>query len=161
MILDRIENAPLYRGLSPLMDQALQFLMSNAATLTPGKTSIKDDAIVASVNDYRARPIESVRLEAHRLFADIQVVLAGRETICWSPRDICRVTEVYDTKRDVEFYSGHGTSRLVLEPGLFAVFLPDDAHAPGGAAPDGENATCAIRKLVIKVKWSGPGIAHP
>ena len=46
---------------------------------------------------------------------------------------------------DITFYEGLATDYLTVKPGMFAIFFPEDAHAPG-VTPDG------VRKVIVKVR---------
>ena len=50
-------------------------------------------------------------------------------------------------QKDIWFYHGP-TDYVSIREGMFAVFFPNDAHAPNIAHPDGCNA---VRKCVFKV----------
>ena len=52
----------------------------------------------------------------------------------------------YDEKRDIEFFDCEPETWLTLQPGEFALFFPNDAHAP---LVGGEKS---IRKAVFKIR---------
>ena len=94
---------------------------------------------------------ESSRYEAHRLHADIQVLLSGRETIYWAPERDLEPDSEYDPEGDILYFREPGTGAaadaLQLRPGLFSLLYPADAHKPGRiwGAPQ------QVRKAVLKV----------
>ena len=53
--------------------------------------------------------------------------------------------EEYDTAKDRTFYKGLAQDYLTIKPGMFALFFPQDGHAPG-VTPD------EIKKLIVKVR---------
>ena len=64
---------------------------------------------------------------------------------------ISRLTPVteYEAARDVRLYSDPVSgSDLRLEPGMFAIFLPQDGHKPGCHA----GTRARVRKVVVKVR---------
>ena len=75
---------------------------------------------------------------------------AGRETILWSPlAALTQVTQPYAAERDIAFFANPPQwTPLNLQAGQFAIFFPEDGHAPGleCAGPS------AVRKVVIKVR---------
>ena len=77
---------------------------------------------------------------------DIQVCPSGVEKMGWKPRKKCRDPKTeYDTAKDVIFYNDQPETYFELHEGEFAIFFPDDVHAPMiGEGP--------IKKLVVKVK---------
>lgn len=137
MINDRIENGHRCAALHPLFGQAFDFLREAwERGIEPGKhVLIRDQLwIVAERGDGRG---SAARLEAHRRYIDIQLVLEGTERISWRARRDCRnAIQSYDPDRDIEFYSDPPSTWIDLQPGEFAIFFPDDAHAPlAGATP--------------------------
>ena len=90
---------------------------------------------------------ESVaKFECHNKHIDIQLCIKGTEQIGWKPREKC-ITENggYNPEKDVQFYSEQPDMYFQLTDGQFAIFFPEDVHAP--MIGDAE-----IKKLVIKVK---------
>ena len=75
---------------------------------------------------------------------DIQYVISGDETMGWSPVEGCGKTTEFDAKKDCGFFSDKPMAWFPVRPGCFALFYPQDAHAP--CVGEG---TC--RKVVIKV----------
>jgi biofilm protein TabA len=118
--------------------------------MTPGqggRIPLADEAY-ASEQCYLTRAEEGARFESHRRFIDIQVLLQGREWIEWAPIDRLAVEQEYDAEADVMFFATPGLrSRLLLEPGLAAVFWPSDAHRPCLAVDD----AVAVCKTVVKL----------
>ncbi len=86
------------------------------------------------------------KFECHNKNIDIQLCINGVETIGWKPREKC-VTENggYNEEKDVQFYNDAPDMYFQLTDGQFAIFFPEDVHAP----MIGEGK---IKKLVIKVK---------
>ena len=61
------------------------------------------------------------------------------------------IAQDYDAERDILFYTDvQNEVELIMRPGNFAVFFPEDIHRPGCA--DGQAAK--IRKIVVKVAVS-------
>jgi YhcH/YjgK/YiaL family protein len=146
MILDELTVADRYYGLSPRLQAGFEFLrQTDLAALTIGRHSIAGDQLFALVSDDQGRSETGARLEAHRRYIDIQLATAGVEIIGWRALAACRsIAEPYAEARDIAFFGDRPETWLTLSAGLFAVFFPDDAHAP--LAGQG-----AVRKVVIKV----------
>ena len=51
----------------------------------------------------------------------------------------------YDAAIDMTLYDGAATDYITVKPGMFALFFPEDGHAPG-ITPTG------LKKIIIKVK---------
>ena len=98
---------------------------------------------------YLTRESSGVRWEAHREWADVQVILAGRERMEVARVGNLSLEEDLSPQRDMQYFESHeGGSVLCLEPGDVAIFLPVDGHRPG-LQVDGPDL---VRKLVVKVR---------
>lgn len=150
MILDEFGNRDRYRDLLPGLAVGLDFL-ARADSISVGRHEIDGARVVGQVAEYRTRPLESLRFESHEAHVDIQAVVFGRESVLWSPRSGLAVEEAYSAERDIAFHARLVAAQsIALTPGLFAIFFPEDAHAPGGVF----DAPCDVRKIVIKVAIS-------
>jgi YhcH/YjgK/YiaL family protein len=147
MILDTLDNARKYFSLHPLFEQAFQYISSqNLQTLEAGKFEIKGKDLHGSVSSKDGVKTEDAKFEAHNNYVDIQVCPAGKETIGWSPRKKCVDPKgEYNAEKDVTFFNDKPETYFELHEGQFAIFFPEDVHAPMiGDEP--------ITKLVLKVK---------
>jgi YhcH/YjgK/YiaL family protein len=74
---------------------------------------------------------DGARLEVHRRYIDIQCTLSGHEEIGWRPLARCTEwSEAFDAERDIGFFAERPETWLVVPAEHFAMFFPDDAHAP-------------------------------
>lgn len=146
MIIDRLENIGKYASLSPLFAQAIEFLSSRDLNgLQTGKTELGKDLFV-NVTETQPKTREEARFETHRDFIDIQIPLSGTEVMGYTPATDCLPTNApYDKDKDISFYEGAAENYLSVKPGMFAIFFPQDAHAPG-ISPEG------VKKIIVKVK---------
>lgn len=85
--------------------------------------------------------------EAHRKYIDIQYMISGKERI--GVGQLEDMTEEVEAKpqNDIWFYLGP-MDTITLTKGMFAVFFPNDAHAPCVSPPEGSNN---VRKCVFKI----------
>ena len=149
MIYDHIKNIGLYKGLSPALDEALDFVAVASPAMETG-TVMLGHGVKAIASEYVTKAVEPRGYEAHLDYADVQYLLSGEETIKCCPLEGLRESVPYDAAKDCVRYAEEGDDRaagLRLGGGYFAVVFPDDAHIPGLAC--GEPA--AVRKLVMKV----------
>lgn len=141
MILDRLQTADRYTSLHPGFARAFAYLRdADWARLVPAaqgaarhstRHPIDSERMYVSIDCIEGRGREGARLEAHRRYIDIQFTIDGHEEIGWKPLGDCTVTAVaYDNAKDVVFFSDRPDSWLSLPAGHFAIFFPDDAHAP-------------------------------
>ena len=146
MILDRLDcwqrYAPLHNGFAGAF-QALAD--SRTAALTVGRHTVDGDRLYLIIGRDAGRGREGAKLESHRRYIDIQLTLNGPEEIGWLPLADCgEPDQPYAPERDIAFYSARPRTWFTMPPGTFAIFYPDDAHAP--LAGQGE-----LHKAVAKV----------
>jgi len=158
MILDKLQTAHRYVSLHPAFARAFDYLRnanwaqlmtaSRGAAHHSTRHSIDGDRMYVSIDAAEGRGREGARLEAHRHYIDIQFTVDGHEEIGWKPLADCVGTSgAYDGAKDVIFFSDRPDSWLALPAGHFAIFFPDDAHAP--LAGRG-TLTKAILKIAIE-----------
>jgi YhcH/YjgK/YiaL family protein len=147
LVLDLLDLSWRYAHLHPSFARAFAFLHdTDLASLAGGRHEIDGNAIYVSVDQVEGRGREGARLECHRAYIDIQLNLHGDEQIGWMPRAQCTMPDgEFDAARDIGFYGDRPDTWLVVPPGTFAIFFPEDAHAP--LAGSG-----ACRKAIVKIR---------
>jgi biofilm protein TabA len=148
MIVDTLANAHKYVSLHPLFAQAFAYIAeTDLLGIELGKYDIADGLKAIFSNKKGMTAEESIaKFECHDKFIDIQLCVKGNETIAWKPREKCVVPKGdYNTEKDVRFFSDAPDTYFGLTDGQFAIFYPEDVHAPMIADDE-------VRKLVIKVK---------
>ncbi len=146
MILATLEKCQQYVSCHPGLARGFEFLQSaSLADFPAGKHEIDGQNLFAIFAHDQGRGREGVFLEFHRRYIDIQVAISGSEVIGWQPLESCQqVKQTYDPERDLGFYLDRPQSWFDLAPGSFAIFFPEDAHAPLAS-------TGLVHKVVIKV----------
>ena len=147
MILDSLENAEKYFHLHPLFKEAFEYIRAQSpGALTAGKFEIKGRELHASVSLKEGLKKQDAKFEAHNQYIDIQVCPAGSETLGWKPRNTCTdPAGEYNEEKDVIFFNDLPDTYFEMKAGQFAIFFPDDVHAP--MIGEGQ-----VKKLVVKVK---------
>ncbi|MEJ7589808.1 MAG: YhcH/YjgK/YiaL family protein [Ferruginibacter sp.] len=149
MIIDSIENAQKYTGLHPYFAKAFAYISRmDFANTEPGKYDIDGDNLrgIFSGKPGMSAAESILKFECHDQHIDIQFCVKGKETIGWKPRASCLAQKgTYNPEKDVSYYNDVPDTYFSLTDGQFAIFYPEDVHAP----MIGEEV---IRKLVIKVK---------
>ena len=146
MILATLADSGRYSGLHPLFAPAFGFLTgTDLHALELGKHTILGEQIFAIVEACPGRSRAEAKLECHRRYIDIQLVLEGVDEMGWKPLAECvePVTE-YDAARDIRFFNDAPSSWIATPPGSFCLFFPSDAHAP-------LVSMSLIRKVVVKI----------
>ena len=146
MIVDTLDNCARYLHLHPMFDAAFEFLRTaDLAGAAAGRRELQGARLAVSIDHVSGIGRDRARLESHRRYIDIQVAFRGVDEIGWRPLAECHsIAEPYDSVRDIAFWSDPPDSWILLPPGRFAIFFPEDAHAP--LAGNG-----AVRKAVMKI----------
>ena len=147
MIIDTLENLEKYVAINPLFKDVVAFLRNNdLMTLEEGKHLIKGDDLFVNIQVAKGKTPDEAVLETHRKMVDIQIPLDGMETYGYTPLSNLPDTP-YQSDKDITKYSGLMADSFVdCQPGMFAVFFPQDGHAPCiTMAPE-------IKKAIFKVK---------
>jgi len=148
MILDDLTRADRYRTLSPGFAKAFDYLRSfDPAAVAPGRYELDGDRLIANVARYQTRLPEQAIWESHRKYIDVQFIASGEERVGYVPLEQApEVTLPYSEERDVIIYHP-GSDTVAFRQGQFAVFYPEDIHAPNLAA----GAPAEVCKVVLKV----------
>ena len=146
MILATIEQAYRYANCHKGLSRGFEFLQTTKLEELPdGKLEIDGERLFAIVAHDLGRGREGAVLEAHRRYIDIQYVVSGNELIGWQPLETCRsVKQAYIPDTDLAFFLDRSSSWFEVAPRSFAVFFPEDAHAPLAAQGP-------VHKVVVKV----------
>ncbi len=149
MIIDTIQNASKYYSTHPLFAKAFEYIRSaDLDSIEMGKYDIDGDDLKAIFSAKVGMTAEAsvAKFECHNNHIDIQLCIHGVEQIGWKPREKCsRENGGYNPEKDVQLYTESPDMYFQLTDGQFAIFFPEDVHAP--MIGDAE-----IKKLVIKVK---------
>lgn len=146
MIVASLPDCRIYESLHPHFRKAFDALLqTDFSRLEDGKYPIDGQRIYMTVGRYPLRRTDEAPIEVHDRFIDIQYVIEGCEGYGWKSREACREPQgAMDRERDILFFRDTPSTVFTLEPGRFAVFFPQDGHAP--LIGEGE-----VRKCIIKV----------
>jgi len=158
MIIDKIENSKLYRGLGERISKAFDYIhKTDLKNLKPGRYEIDGENIFALISEYKTKSEAEGKLEAHRKYIDVQYVISGEELMGYAPLGDPAFSEVsagrqqileqYKGEKDIIFFKGEKLFTKVSS-GMFAIFFPEDVHMPGISAGNFSD----VKKLVIKVR---------
>lgn len=149
MIIDKLENLMRYAALNPLIADVEKFLRQHdMQTIANGHHTIIDNRLYVNVEDDAGKQPEEAVVEFHRRMIDVQIPLNIPETYGYVP--VCDLPEVtFDEEKDIAKLPGVKPHIfLTLQPGEFAVFFPQDGHAP--CIADG-----LLHKAVFKLAVEG------
>ena len=147
MIIDTLDNLAKYEAVNPLFKKVVEFIEKNdLTTMEAGKYNIEGNDRFVNIVTAKGRTPDAAVLETHRKMIDIQIPLSGPETFGYTP--LCRLPEeTYNAEKDITKYADlMAESFIDCQPGMFAIFFPQDGHAPCiSMAPE-------IRKAIFKVR---------
>lgn len=131
MILDTLRRATRYYANHRLFEEAFAFATSpDFKALPVGTHKLQGDDLFVIIADDHAREHDA-KLEAHRKYIDIQLTIDGAFNIGWKPIHQCRTIQTpYNEENDFMLFADAPEFEMTLEPDTFAIFFPDDAHAP-------------------------------
>ncbi len=149
MIHDRIETAGKYKVLSERFSRAFELLQQgDIANNEDGRHEVDGDKLFYLVQNYVTKPVDECRFEAHRRYADIQAVFAGREAMGYTQPVGLEVQTPYDGTKDIMFFAlPDDYTMLQLTAGEFVVLFPGEGHMPMCQS----GGPMKIRKIVFKV----------
>ncbi|MBP3511955.1 MAG: YhcH/YjgK/YiaL family protein [Prevotella sp.] len=146
MVIDTLDNLSKYESLNPLFKDVVEYLRNNDInTVEEGKHEIKGADLFVNVTTAKGKTKEEAVMETHKKMIDIQIPLSVAETYGYTP--LCNLPEAeYNAEKDITKMPGIAAeSYVTCQPGMFAIFFPQDGHAP---CISGEPA---IKKAIFKV----------
>jgi YhcH/YjgK/YiaL family protein len=147
MIIDKVENLKNYAQVNPLFPKVVEFIQQHDLNaLEPGKYEIEGKDLFVNIQMAKGKtPAEAV-IETHNRMIDIQIPLSDAETFGYTQRDQLPDAE-YNAEKDItKIPDLAADSYLTCQPGMMAIFFPQDCHAPCIAGvPE-------IKKAIFKVK---------
>lgn len=146
MILDIIPNADKYVMIHPGFEEAFKFLHTiDPDAFTCGKRYIMDEDVYALADTDSGVGVANAKLESHKKYIEIRFSARGIDNIGWRAVSKCFLMGEYDSVSDTIYYSDIPDTWFGLVPGMYAVFFPEDAHAP--LSVNGN-----LHTIVIKIK---------
>jgi biofilm protein TabA len=119
--------------LPPPLIKGLEYIKrTDFSRMEKGKYEIDGTKIFAMVQEYRTAPKVERRPEAHLKYVDIQYVLEGADAIGFGLPDATNEIEAdFLAQRDCVFFKNvKDEMDLVLTPGMYAIFFPEEVHRP-------------------------------
>ena len=146
--IDKVEFAKQYHAHKLWWDKAFAYLKNtDLASLKTGDHPVVGDDVFARVTEGPLKNIDSSRWEAHKNYADIHLVIKGREKIGMGDLSTAKLVEPYNSTRDISFYEGNGKYYIAV-PGTYFIAFTHQIHRPG-LQVDGKETE---KKVVIKVR---------
>lgn len=153
MLLGDLSRADYAKSLPPVFARLCEKLKNLDLVNLPLGWQDLEEGVRMNVMEFETSPAEEKKAEMHRKFIDIQLLISGEKMIEYglSEPDLA----LYDEYRDEDDYQLtdkiEHKNELILQPNMFAIFLPYEPHKPGNAV-GGQNKL--LKKLVVKVPVS-------
>ena len=151
MIVDHIDNWKIHFK-NPIWEIVFRELKTLNGNTPAAEKKLLNDDIILKVFDNKTIPREdpAAELETHRKYIDIHTTLIGSEQIDWYPASSLKVLIPYNEEEDATYYQWQkpAYAGIIMHPGIFAAFWPEDAHMPGLVT---EEKSQMIRKAVFKI----------
>ena len=148
MIVDKMERAYRYYYLNKYFKPAFEFIKSNdLASLAPGQYEIDGDNAYLVIAEDAPKEEFAQKLEAHKKYIDIQMVVSGSFGLTWKALEECsRLLSEYDPEIDAALYTDKADFEIQIKPDTFVILMPEDAHFP---QPPKMNIKKAILKIAV------------
>lgn len=130
MIFDDVKYLDFYAKNDPKLQVVVDFLKVNPMEqLQPGRYDL-EQGVYALVNESATRT--EGPYEAHRKYADLQLMVCGGEIIEWALLDDMTNGSEYNEEGDCQLFECAPASAIGMKllPGRFAILYPQDAHKP-------------------------------
>ncbi|WP_321331435.1 YhcH/YjgK/YiaL family protein [uncultured Bacteroides sp.] len=146
MVVDTLDNLEKYASLNSFFAQAIDFIKSHdLKSLELSKIELNGKDLCINVAQTNPKTKEQAKLETHNEFIDIQIPLSGTEVMGYTPGANLPTNAAYNAEKDITFFEGMAENYVAVKPGMFAIFFPQDGHAPG-ISNEG------VKKVIVKVK---------
>lgn len=151
MILGHLHQIQtIHSSTSAEIELALQHLRdTDYLQVAPGKYPIDGTRMFAIVQDPITQNWDLGFPEFHERHIDVQCLLNGEEALGFLPANPnLKPTDNFLAERDIAFVAQQeNETKIVLTPGMYAVFFPGELHRPCRAV----NQAMQIKKVVIKI----------
>ena len=142
MIIDRLENLANYAHLGRNFQTAAAFASThNLYDLPVGRTEVDGENVFINVSEEAYTRTEPF-WEAHKRYADMQIILTGAERFGWGSQ-----VSYGELNGDLMLCTASSGFFFELSKGQMVVYLPMEGHSPCNPAQEG----LVCKKAVIKV----------
>lgn len=148
LILDDLKNLHKYEKLSEYIKICSDFVNSHDLdSMKAEHYEIDGSNLYVNIDEYTTKEKTESLPELHRKYADIQMVIRGKEFIGYSDKTICQTEIEYNEEKDIEFLKGD-CEYFCAEKGRFFIFFPEEVHHP--CIMNGKKEQ--VKKAVFKIK---------
>lgn len=132
MIVGNINDCARYEALNGRFKAFFDYVKAhNLMEMPAGRIVLEADNLFINIDEPLLKRKEDQLLECHRRYIDIQMPLLKPETMGWRALRTLKKSEApFDEEKDFALYAAPASAYFEVKPGEFAVFFPEDAHAP-------------------------------
>ena len=147
MIIDTLDNLEKYAALNPLFPKVVEFLKANdLSKMADGKYEIEGKDLFVNITTTKGKTPDEAFIETHNKMIDIQIPITAAETYGYTQRELLPDVEYNAEKNITKIPDLAADSYVTCQPGMMAIFFPQDGHAPCIAGvPE-------FKKAIFKVK---------
>lgn len=144
MIVDSLTHLAEYASMHPAIKYIVDFLQTHPLeAMADGRVDLNDIHGYVNVQTLSSKNEKEAVLESHRKMIDLQIPLSGDEIMGYLPLE-CTADADYDEVKDLAFHTERTSNWITVRKGMFALFFPQDAHAPGVTSTE-------LKKAVFKI----------
>ena len=131
MVIDNLANLQNYTALSMRLASVADFIAHhNLAEMAVGHYPIMDNDVWVNIQEGPGKSRAEATIEYHAQMIDLQIPLTAAETYGYA--DVTQADKAgFDATQDIGFLPSVAPAGYVTcQPGMFAIFFPQDGHAP-------------------------------
>ncbi|MCI6151792.1 MAG: YhcH/YjgK/YiaL family protein [Fusobacterium perfoetens] len=151
MIVGKLKNIGLYKGLSENLDKAIDSILKGEYKKgNIGKNIVDGEKVFFNVQEIDStKDIEEAYFETHKRYIDIQIVIDGVENygVLLSDEGL-EVAEPFNYENDFGLFKKSPETIFTLSPEDFIIFFTDEPHMPCLKV----NEKKSIKKVVYKIE---------
>ena len=148
MIIDHVKHIHCYDPLLPGLGKAYALVAEMAQGKEDGRYEFEGGFFLIQTG--QTKPMGEGHFEAHKQYADIQIVLDGSEDVAWAELSDLYEEIAYNPKKDALYLSGATTHSMNIGKDMFYIAFPHDAHRPVRHI----NEPQSFKKIVLKLPVS-------
>lgn len=132
MIVADLKNCHRYYSIHPGIQKVLNYIkQTDFSNIMFGRIELEGKRLFINIDEPTLISRSQQKLEFHRKYIDIQVPLLQSEEMGWADLNNLGKADIeYDETKDYGLYTCPAESYFTVRLGQFAIFFPEDAHAP-------------------------------
>lgn len=128
MIYTKRKHLERYLGMSGSMDSVIRHLLNaDLSQLHKGRNEIDGERAFVNRFDYQTMPLEQAIWEGHAQYADMHVLLSGREKIGVAHAETLKMM-IQKPDEDFIGYEGDAEVWFPMTPEDILIVFPEDVH---------------------------------